>query len=93
MPTRKNLKGFIANIAETHVLAAGRTFVVIGPNVWGKSRDIHTALKNAQKQTGQPIKRVIVYDAQDDARINEYGDMVYVPRDGVEPYELVGKYE
>lgn len=90
---RTSMKAFIDNIAETHVLAAGRSFIVVGPNVWGKSRDIRKALQNAKSQTGRKVDRIIVYDVQDDAQIDDMGAIAYVPHDGVEPYIEVGRFE
>jgi hypothetical protein len=91
----RSAKSAVEQLAKTYQIAEGRKFLVIGDNVWGAHFNLQTAFKNAQSQTGT-LKRVLVYDAQGDAFIDNYGYINYVPEEtgeGREPYVQILKYE
>ncbi len=65
-------------------LAAGRVYLVVGPNVWGKDADYLKALKIARNEYGAGMKKWIVYDAPADARVDGMGGICY---------KIVGYYD
>lgn len=65
------------------------TFLVIGPNVWGKGNTPDAARKNAAAEygRGRRLKDYIVYKVHPDTRVDPDGSTVYPSMDDA-PVEL-----
>jgi hypothetical protein len=75
---------------------AGRTYIVIGYNCWGKHADPEQAAKNAIREGGtNALRKFLVYDAPADAYIDDMGSICYVPTaDTPTPaYRLAARYD
>jgi len=64
-------------VLQLPALPAGRMYLVLGANVWGKAATFDKALKIARSENGSALKKYIVFDAPDDATVTGYGSLSY----------------
>jgi hypothetical protein len=73
----------------------GRRYLCIGPACWGKGKTAAQAIKNAKHEFASFVGpwKFILYDVQDDAKIDDMGSICYVPREGEKPYFEIARFE
>lgn len=71
---------------------AGREFLAVGPNCWGRGTTDQEAIKNARKAFSVSLNgrfRYILYDVDPSTYVDEMGGFCYIPKPGVDPYREV----
>jgi len=75
----------------------GRVYLCIGPHCWGKAAEPGKAIANAKKNRVKIYEGArgwgfVLLDAQADAYVDDMGGICYLPKEGVEPYREVARY-